>query len=861
MPIQPVWAQVAALPEEASSIVKTKKRTRKHYSKRTLLEDLALQKRKTVRRIKRIPGAISAMVGKNVEYLKTPLPELAQVAYGDGPLDKLEENDFIGTIEKEELLLNEIMHYLGSNAQTSLGPKALEAMINTFDKEHMLEVQGNIRHLVHDDNTYEKVKKLLTRFSQQERALLTYWDPHINDPRHLLAQVKELDLHQFFAFNSEFSLGMPPLDKLPNPAHIITLLSRLVPRAIKPQSKALGAWARVGGKLFYWVYAILMAKNSQTFVRKLMMYGKIENPIKNASVEFWAALAVTFLFWKQTENLAKLKKDHEDYQNEADDKLKKVRGDALNTPYNDIIDNGSYADLFGKTIHGYHPPSTDIDEIHEWIGDKTNSVIPDCVKNVAGGAQMLVPECIRRLFSGIGMIMGDSGWLLPGLYYHLIRTKTALSAFSQSIFGFAKMYYVWGTLQDYMINLADCLRTIRSIKNVLLSNDELKKSVACSLLREALTVPSPELKEAMKLAHSPRFVKKKASNGYELRLNELMLKAAPELQPALHGIGYLDAIFSIAKLIRMNKGKPSQLCFVDWLPDGGTKAQLVIQNGTLLVMPKAQPNSMSLGFQEANKAILTGPNGAGKSVFIKMLGSNTILAHAFGIAAAEKMSMHWLSMLRTSIDPGESLADDLSQMQAQKVRMDSVIDELAHVTKNDSYAKGMFLTDEPLSGTTHNIAAMFMEDYCEFIGPISQMCGVMATHNEEPTKFGDKGFVNYKVCIEELANGTFKPLFKVEPGIPEWWFSSDPAVKKKQKHFVLYTVAIKHRTNIEKEIAFLTNEEKKFSHLIENHQIKRKQKKHLRGIGARIRLRLAFLDSELQSIKAKIERLEKGEEL
>lgn len=851
IPAQPAWAATLAMHDASCSALVPEDIQRSLYGR--VVRSLARYKRAVGTTARSVRNAI----GKQ-EFMETPTETLAQAAYQEGPVEFFVETDFIGQTESRELMLEEMSQFLGGNTITSLGTRALASMLTTFEKNNMQQVQAAVRKLTQDETLYNTVEKALTQFAQNERSLLLYWDPkkNVKGARpHLFAKAEELKLEELYRFDPTFSIGPQPLDEIPNPAYIATMIGDQFPKPEGARAKALAARARIFGKLFHWVYSIMIAKNMTTVFRDFATQGKFTNPLANGGVELRAALAATFLFWKVTQLADDLKKAHEKvHELGLDDDELKQRGAWLDKAYIELLEKGSFADAFMKTYKGYHPPPADADKMTQWVKDKVSWMVPSFIKGVPSATARLLPHCVMRPVRGVGMMIDDLPWIFASILFIGHRTKQGLTAFGNSLLGFATMDYVWECMQEHASGVAAALRSIHTCHDVVCSDEQFEGSNVCALFEQTTENISEHVREAMAEAHSSVFVQGQSSGGHSLRLHDLLLKAAPDLQPAIHAVAYLDALFALAKSIRSKQG-----CFVEWLPAEDTQAQIQIEDGIFVGLPKALPNSVALGGDCANKAIVTGPNGAGKSIFIKMVGSNVILAHAFGIAFAKRAHMHWFTCLRTSIDTGESVADELSRMQAQKMRMDSVMNELIAATQADKTAKGLFLTDEPLSGTTHTIAARKLENYCDRIGSIAQMCGIMATHNEEPTKFADKGFVNYQVCIEELPNGMFRPLFKVIPGIPEWWFANDPETVRKQDLFVDYTVAQKHKTNVEKELKALSQKQQKVSGILRSGAlVDRKQRRHVKLVQNHIAERIEFLEQELERVLQEIYHLENG---
>jgi len=265
----------------------------------------------------------------------------------------------------------------------------------------------------------------------------------------------------------------------------------------------------------------------------------------------------------------------------------------------------------------------------------------------------------------------------------------------------------------------------------------------------------------------------------------------------------LDALYSIAKLMRESKNEGYPLCFVEFLPDELDHAQVVINQGYLPVGRNTVSNDVHLGGDQPNKAIIAGPNGAGKSIYLKMIGCNELLAHALGIAIAESMQTSWFDAIRTCINVGESVKDANSKFQAEKKRMDRIIAEYEYYTSLQPSYRALLLADEPLSGTTEAIAARKINyNYIQPTQHSKHFSMFMATHNKELPKLTDEaGYANYQVSFQLTPAGLPEPTFKVTPGKPEWWFSDTEEDKRRQDLFVDYTTTLKNLEGYTRELA------------------------------------------------------------
>ncbi len=659
LPVQPVWAQTVALPKKTSSIVKTKKK--KHCAERTFFEDLALAKRQTVRGIKAMPGAISVMAGnvknnmRHIEYIRTPLPELAQAAYGDGPLQSpsciIQQNEF------KELLLPDLIEHLSKHTLTAVGPEALRRMILVHDKQNTLAIQESIRHLVEHDDAFEKVEELLTTFSKHQRAFYRYWDPNRHTSSHgrvhLFEKVKELYVVELVSW---FSKVIPVFGK-----QIFKPISRKLGQNKSPLFLALNADFKIFLK-FLNVFVLFGLRPVWDDIKKAVF---ARNDLKNPLTTFWDGVASAFntfnVFsnsrhfkkyeraqknlkkvqdgldrFKETEtrardtHQAKLQFKAADYKEDRNYKLMKdqKKSALLRAQYEagQVIEKGSMKDYWQLQTND----ANDVDT--EWRLGQIGKMI--------AAITAVTPALISQL--GIGEFSDDGTLLIPGqlgiigsvcqmgfvAYLGLARLANISSIIYQGACDGMGLIKSEDDLKLHSLFLARGLRSITDMHSYLTEDEHFKKTGIAQRLDDVLTSKkSKSFKCLMGIAQSRAFKKRRSKNvdrGDALAIHPYMQENKTQWQPALWAIGELDALYSIAKLMRTSGQEGHKFCFAEFLHEDCNCAQVRIENGTLLMVPDSTPNSMTLGFDEANKATLTGPNGAGKSVFIKMFGGNVI---------------------------------------------------------------------------------------------------------------------------------------------------------------------------------------------------------------------------------------------
>ncbi len=856
MPVQPVWAEVAALSQQEIAVARPKKRSaRNRQAQRSFLQNCLIIARgvgrggKTLYEIlQEVPDEIKGYIQtlkkdlSHVDYVCTPLPQLAASAYGNGPGHAA--HSIVETNEIKELLIPDLLRHLSKRTITAVGAQAMTNMIALHDQRNTLTIQQSIRHLVENDEAFENVQSILQDFAKHQRAFYRYWDPNravsVQGKVHLFEKAKELYVVELARWLSN---TVPLIGQ-----QIFSPITNRLEKIKNPQFLGTNADIKIVAKFFKVLIVFGLRPVVNDFHSAIVNGTDLDDPLITA----WDGIATAFNAYnafthsRHFDQLQQAQKDlHEKHgalqklyleaatpdaavrdvmedpakraaicaldisAQERDatwkaehDRLKfeKERAKFAVQSYGDRVDaKGTLRDLLPQSGESHAIDSEwHLGKIGRMISAVT-SIVPAsmCYANFRKDGTLI--------FSldnpGAVPIAANALYLLRMALMRTANITLMIKDGVQEGMGLVQ------SMKDFKLHnlfLARSLRSISRMHTYLSGDNYFKQTRMAGYLQDVFAhTKSKSFRSLIELAHAPAFSKEKSKDvhrGHALALHPHMQENSGKFQKALWAIGELDAVYAIAKLMREHRASDQSFCFVDFLPEDSDHAQARIENGTLLMVPNSKPNSMALGFDDANKAILSGPNGAGKSVCIKMFGCNVVLAHAFGIAAAERMELHWLTKLYTSIDTSESVADEMSRFQAQKARMDSVLNAIEYNNRQYPQARFMFLTDEPLSGTTPNLAAMYMNEMCEKMRQLSQLVSVMATHSEAPTKFEGNGFVNYQVCVETYRNGLCRPSFKVALGIPEWWFSSDEHAQQQQKSFADYTTTLKLKDKLEKEL-------------------------------------------------------------
>ncbi len=156
---------------------------------------------------------------------------------------------------------------------------------------------------------------------------------------------------------------------------------------------------------------------------------------------------------------------------------------------------------------------------------------------------------------------------------------------------------------------------------------------------------------------------------------------------------------------------------------------------------------------------------------MKAISHAIILAQAWGVCPAQKMTMRMFTGLYSSLSPREDLQQNLSTFMAEKRRIDDIKKYMLDYNENDCF---FIFLDEPYRGTVESEAAYRIDLFAKELVPLKHCMMIMATHLQEPTKLPattNGVFANYQLGLEEKADGKFVRTFKLYPGFADWWFS------------------------------------------------------------------------------------------
>lgn len=247
--------------------------------------------------------------------------------------------------------------------------------------------------------------------------------------------------------------------------------------------------------------------------------------------------------------------------------------------------------------------------------------------------------------------------------------------------------------------------------------------------------------------------------GKMLRVYRLLDRIKTVLEPAIAAVGEIDAFLTVAKLIRESQGGRAPYCFAKYVSNALMPSiELKDFWNPFLDQQTVVTNSIGMGVDyKVPHMVVTGPNSGGKSTILKGIALSVILAQSLGIAPAHTMTLTPFGHLAVYMNIADSIVNKESRFQREGQQAFAHGDHIKALSEHGSFSLAIF--DEIFSGTSPEEGAEWGYATAAGFARYSNCICVVATHFPKLTdleKDTQGHFVNYKVSIEEDANGNFK---------------------------------------------------------------------------------------------------------
>lgn len=349
----------------------------------------------------------------------------------------------------------------------------------------------------------------------------------------------------------------------------------------------------------------------------------------------------------------------------------------------------------------------------------------------------------------------------------LMWAITAKAGYDEFKYQFDALKY----LQGKLIPLGAAVRAMDHLRETITHSAALRSAMPNELKKLHKLIGggsgNQKLDELIRLLNTDTFTNTAtvlSLSGRILAAHKLMQEVRYELRDALEALGTIDAIASMAKLVKEYETQDNKYCFVNLTTEAQPHLKAVNFWNPLVTMKKPVPNTVELGAQGANRnMILTGQNTAGKSTTLRSLLQGVLLAHVFGVAPAESMDLTPFKLIRTHINISDDVEHGISHFKAEVINIDEIQKAILSLQPGE---RCFVVIDEIFHTTGPQTAVPLARKYFLGLANYNDVMVISSTHFPELIKLEDETngvYKNYKMEILKVDGKLVRP-HKIEAG-------------------------------------------------------------------------------------------------
>lgn len=179
-------------------------------------------------------------------------------------------------------------------------------------------------------------------------------------------------------------------------------------------------------------------------------------------------------------------------------------------------------------------------------------------------------------------------------------------------------------------------------------------------------------------------------------------------------ISLLNSFYNISLNIKEN----NKIVFLNESNFGNDVKNIKINEGFHPLLDNGVSNSYD-SVKSVN--IVTGANASGKSVYLKMIGTNILLAHSFGFVFAKEVELPVLNRLMIHMG-NQDIVGEKSLFEAEVINANEILKGIS------DEERGLYIFDELFSSTNPKEGKKTTENYIKKMGEFQNQICILSTH-------------------------------------------------------------------------------------------------------------------------------------
>ena len=351
--------------------------------------------------------------------------------------------------------------------------------------------------------------------------------------------------------------------------------------------------------------------------------------------------------------------------------------------------------------------------------------------------------------------------------YNVGHTAIHLIGFKGLVDHVRERFALIYALQTNLINIHRCIKSAQMILELLESKNDITQSISnftslSSLFREDQS-QTPELKEFLNLIMSNTFSGEASyfsRQGVILRAHALAQTVRQELKEKLRALAAIDVAVSCAKLYKEYENTNTPFTFAQYKIASTPSSTIQGFWNPLIEESQSIDDTISLGGNDPQIAIVTGPNKAGKSTGVSAITLAVLLAQTITLVPARFCEITPFSSIKTGFNMMTRVNQDQSLFSAS-------LDFAQAILRNAQVYKERFIfiaADELLNSTDFQQGVSIATKFLGQLGQCPNCIACITTHFRALTELENEQPSTYKNFQATLHEENDQATYTLRPG-------------------------------------------------------------------------------------------------